>query len=92
MRLPLAASRPPPPVQWGLAQKRLHTPAGKLVGLFVLDVAGVALDPMPGDLVARLGRIEALPQLDVLYRLLVGRLPPCRFQPSIQVLMPFART
>jgi hypothetical protein len=57
------------------AQKRLHTPARKRVGPFVLDVTRVALKPMPGDLMARLGRIKALPQLDVLYRLFVGRLP-----------------
>src|SRR5262245_14189935 len=37
------------------AQKRLHTLARKRVGLFVVDVTRVALEPMPGDLVARLG-------------------------------------
>src|SRR6202044_1063004 len=39
-------------------------------------VAGVALDPVPGDLVRRHRRDEALPQVNVLDRLLGGGLPP----------------
>ncbi len=38
-------------------------------------VAGMALDPVPAHLVARERRVEALPQVDILDRLLVGGAP-----------------
>jgi len=46
--------------------------AGELVGALVLGVTGVALDPVPMHLVRLQRGIEALPELGVLYRLLVG--------------------
>src|SRR6478736_1659353 len=49
--------------------------AGELVDAFVVDVAGVALHPLPGDLVARVRRGEPLPQVLVLHRVAGGGLP-----------------
>src|SRR5690606_736961 len=47
----------------------------QLIGAFVLDGAGMALEPMPFDGVALRGLVQALPQLDVLDGFLVGRFP-----------------
>ena len=58
-----------------LRLERRHAHAGQFVGALVLDVAGVALDPVPFHLVAAVGLVERLPQLAVLHRLLVGGLP-----------------
>src|SRR5690242_7631628 len=49
--------------------------AGKLVGALVLVMAGMALDPVPANLVRLQGFVEPLPQLGVLHRLLVGGAP-----------------
>jgi hypothetical protein len=38
-------------------------------------MAGMALDPVPAHLMGLQRGIEALPQVDVLHRLLVGGLP-----------------
>src|SRR6187399_453712 len=57
------------------SHERRHAFAGEFVGALVLDVAGVALDPAPVDLVAVAGGVEALPQLDVLDGCLGGGLP-----------------
>ena len=48
---------------------------GQRIGALVAGVAGMALDPAPIDRVLRGQRIQALPEVDVLHRLLVGRLP-----------------
>ncbi len=44
--------------------------AGQLVGFLVAGIAGVALDPLPVDVVVAGGLCESLPQIDVLDRLL----------------------
>src|ERR1041384_2704048 len=53
---------------------------GEVVGILVLGVPGVPLDPAPGDLVRRGGLHELLPELDILERaalaLPAARLPP----------------
>src|SRR5262249_17358659 len=51
---------------------------GQRVGAFVFGVAGVALDPVPLDLMRRRRGFEPLPQIEVLDRLFVGSLPPAR--------------
>src|SRR5882724_5564767 len=56
--------------------------AGELVGALVLVMAGVALDPVPAHLVRLQRRIEPLPQLGVLDRLLV-RGAPAVFLPAM---------
>src|SRR3984957_5669572 len=58
---------------------------GQLVGALVARVAGVTLDPVPGDLVRCHRGDEALPQVDVLDRLLGGG-PPAVALPSGQPL------
>src|SRR5262245_46762935 len=52
-----------------------HAGAGEGVGALVLGVAGVALDPVPGDAVAGGGGIETAPEILVLHRLVLGRAP-----------------
>src|SRR5579872_2808001 len=49
--------------------------ARERVGALVLGMAGVALDPAPMHLVSVQRLVEALPQVDVLDRLLVGGAP-----------------
>src|SRR5690349_5220461 len=57
-------------------QPRLHNPiARELIGALVLGMAGVALDPVPADLVRLQRGVETLPELDILHRLLVGGAP-----------------
>src|ERR1700676_3264845 len=55
------------------------TLAGQLIGAFIEVVARVAAHPVPMDGVAINRRIEALPQIGVLHRLLVGGLPAVAF-------------
>src|SRR5581483_667763 len=62
----------------GRSQGLLHPLTGQFVGAFVVFVPGVALDPAPVDLVAGPGRIQPLPQVVILHRLLVGGLPAPR--------------
>src|SRR5262245_36503040 len=50
-------------------------PIGQRVRALVLRVAGVALDPMPLDVVLRGERVELAPQVFVLHRLLVRGAP-----------------
>src|SRR5689334_20472494 len=58
---------------WGVRRQHLSHPlAGQFVGPFVVLVAGVALDPVPGHLVAQSGLVQPAPQVLVLHRLLVG--------------------
>src|SRR5690349_17796567 len=54
-------------------------PVGEGVGPFVLRVAGVALYPMPFHMMGSIQGVELLPQVDVLHRLLVRRLPTLAF-------------
>src|SRR5882757_10655840 len=49
--------------------------ARQLIGAFVDGVAGVALDPMPAHLMLVQRRIQPLPQIDILDRLLVRGTP-----------------
>ena len=58
--------------------------AGERVGALVLRMAGVAAHPVPGDLVRRACRFQALPEVDVFHRLLGGRLPA----PALPVVHP----
>src|SRR5690606_11819641 len=55
--------------------ERRHSRAGKRVGALVFRMAGMALDPMPLDLVALAGLIQRLPKLDILDWLVCSRLP-----------------
>src|SRR5690606_39434890 len=48
---------------------------GKLVSALVFWVAGVALDPMPANLVLAERFVETFPKLDVLDRFLIGGAP-----------------
>src|SRR5581483_7668491 len=52
--------------------------AGERVGAFVLGMAGMAAHPVPGDPVRRSGAVEALPQIEILDRLLVRGAPAAR--------------
>ena len=70
-QLPRPAHRPIP----RLALERRHALARQFIGALVVIMAGMALDPVPADLVAMERRIEPLPEFDVLHRLLVGGLP-----------------
>ena len=49
--------------------------ARQFVGAFVEIVAGMARDPVPMHLMRAERRVEPLPQVDILHRLLVGGLP-----------------
>src|SRR5262245_10484865 len=49
--------------------------ARQLVGALVLGVAGMALHPMPFDVMGLECLVEPLPEIDVLDRLLVGGAP-----------------
>src|SRR5215218_10094820 len=49
--------------------------AGELIGALVFVVAGVALDPVPVHLMRLQRGVEALPEIDILDRLLVRRAP-----------------
>ena len=60
---------------------------GKLVAALVELMAGVTLNPDELNLVLAFGGEQALPQIAVLDRLLVGGLPAAFFQPSIQCLL-----
>ena len=59
----------------GLRSASCRSRRAPIVGAFVLGMAGMALHPVPVDLVRRARGVEALPQVDVLHRLLVGRAP-----------------
>ncbi len=58
-----------------LTLERRHALAGQFIGPLVFGVARVALHPVPGDVMRREGRIQPLPQLHILHRLLVGGFP-----------------
>src|SRR4249920_3372362 len=58
-----------------LQLRHRHALARQLIGAFVFGVAGVALDPVPAHFMRLQRVIEALPQLGVLDRLLVGGSP-----------------
>src|SRR5437660_10813289 len=69
-----------------IPQRRLQPRHGdaiarQLIGAFVHVMAGMALHPMPAYFVGLQGGIEWLPQMDVLYRLLVGRAPASLLRP-----------
>ena len=49
--------------------------ARKSVGPLVFGVAGMAAHPFPGDIVAGHRRVEPLPKIDILDRLLIGGSP-----------------
>src|SRR5262245_44853785 len=51
------------------------TLVGQCIGALVADVARMALHPAPFDMVQRGERLQALPEVHVLHRLLVGRFP-----------------
>src|SRR2546427_8740404 len=53
----------------------LAAPIGQCVGALVARVAGMAADPAPLHMVQVAQRVEPLPQLGVLHRLAVRRLP-----------------
>src|SRR6202790_2446157 len=53
--------------------------AGQLVGPFVEVMARMAPDPVPAHLMVRDRRIEPLPEVDVLDRLVVGGAPAVAF-------------
>src|SRR5258706_3901504 len=55
--------------------KRLHALARQRVGALVLGVAGMAFYPAPVHAVIRQGFLQALPEIHVLHRFLVGGLP-----------------
>src|SRR5579864_6059092 len=52
--------------------------AGQRIRALVLDVASVALDPEPFDLMWLHRLLEPQPEIDVFDRFLVGRLPAAR--------------
>src|ERR1700682_2474499 len=52
-----------------------HALTRQLVGALIRVMAGVALDPVPAHLVLMQRRVQPLPQVDVLDRLLVRRTP-----------------
>src|SRR6476620_660341 len=54
---------------------RSATPVGQLIGAFIADMARMAADPAPFHLMPRLRRIQRLPQIGILDRLLRCRLP-----------------
>src|SRR5262245_58466398 len=58
------------------ARARLRAPlVHQPVGALVQGVPGMAAHPMPAHAVSRHGRLEPLPEIDVLDRLLVGGAP-----------------
>ena len=52
-----------------------HPPPRQLVRTLVLGMAGMPLDPLPMNRMARLRRVQPLPQVGILDRLLVGGSP-----------------
>src|SRR6185312_12767509 len=64
-----------------LALERGHALVGELIGALVELVAIVALDPAPVDDVTGHGFVQRLPELDILYGLLVGG-PPAVLLPA----------
>ena len=76
-KAPVDVARPRTPVVVGcLSGSLFGAPAGKLVGPFVLGVSRMTLEPKPLRLVAPGCRIEPLPEIRVLDRLLLLGLPP----------------
>src|SRR5258706_15478485 len=59
----------------GMSGGLLAAAVGQRIGAFVARIAGVAGHPAPFAVMQVAQRVEPLPQLGVLHRLLVGRLP-----------------
>ena len=59
-----------------------HAFAGELVGGLVAGIARVALDPVPFDIVSGGDFVQALPEVGVLHRFLVGG-PPAVPLPAV---------
>ena len=62
--------------------------ARQLIAAFVFRMPGVTFYPFPFDLMMAERRIQPLPQVDVLNRLLIGGLPAALFQLWIQLVIP----
>src|SRR5882672_5578067 len=84
MRWPCPASRPVVSVSRTICRTRAILTAAEAevdglvrqaIDAFIAGVARVTLYPVPGDAVTDHERIELLPEVDVLHRLLVGRAP-----------------
>src|SRR5579863_845946 len=67
------------PASLPFPKKRLHPFASEPVGPLVFRMARMAAHPDPLDAVARLRRLQLLPEIDVLYRLVVRGAPAARF-------------
>ena len=61
------------------AFERLHALACQFVGALVFRVAGMALDPVQRHFMALLRRLQRLPQLHILDRLVIGGFPALLF-------------
>src|SRR5258708_496511 len=59
--------------------RSFEAPPRQLVDALVLGVAGMAFDPMPAHLMLAECRLKPLPEVDVLHRLAIGRLPAVLF-------------
>jgi hypothetical protein len=70
----------------GGALQFIHAAIGESVGAFIAAVSGVPLDPAPLNAVFAGEFIEALPEVGVLHRLLVGGTPAV----ALPVVNPFA--
>src|SRR5687767_10768859 len=75
MRSPSLALRPVVSVSRTICLSTWNAFVGETVRPFVLDVSGVALHPVPLDVVLRRQLVELAPQVGVLHRLLVGGAP-----------------
>ena len=71
----------------------LHTAPGQGIGTFIFDMTGMALDPVPFQLMACAFGIQRLPQIHILDRFLGGGFPATRLpvgQPLEQALAHYA--